>query len=84
MSHPHISTGLYLLMGWLVLIAIKPLVASVPTAGLWWLVAGGVAYTAGVVFYATDSRWRYGHFVWHLFVMAGTACHFVAVYAYAG
>ena len=84
MSHPHLSTGLYLLMGWLVLIAIKPLVASVPTAGLWWLVAGGVAYTAGVVFYATDSRWRYGHFVWHLFVMAGTACHFVAVYAYAG
>jgi len=84
MSHPHISTGLYLLMGWLVLIAIKPLVASVPTAGLWWLVAGGVAYTAGVVFYATDSRWRYGHFVWHLFVMAGTACHFVAVYGYAG
>ena len=84
MSHPHISTGLYLLMGWLVLIAIKPLAASVPTAGLWWLVAGGVAYTAGVVFYATDSRWRYGHFVWHLFVMAGTACHFVAVYGYAG
>ena len=84
MSHPHLSTGLYLLMGWLVLIAIKPLVANVPTAGLWWLVAGGLAYTAGVVFYATDSRWRYGHFVWHLFVMAGTACHFVAVYGYAG
>jgi hemolysin III len=83
MSHQHLSTGLYLLMGWLVLIAIKPLVANVPTAGLWWLVAGGLAYTAGVVFYATDSRWRYGHFVWHLFVMAGTACHFVAVYGYA-
>jgi hemolysin III len=83
MSHPFISTGLYLLMGWLVLIAIKPLVASVPAAGLWWLVAGGLAYTAGVIFFATDSRWRYGHFVWHLFVMAGTACHFVAVYGYA-
>lgn len=83
MSHPFVSTGLYLLMGWLVLIAIKPLVASVPAAGLWWLVAGGLAYTAGVIFFATDSRWRYGHFVWHLFVMAGTACHFVAVYGYA-
>ena len=83
MSHPHLSTGLYLAMGWLVLIAIKPLMAHVPAAGLWWLVAGGVAYTAGVVFYATDSRWRYAHFVWHLFVLAVTVCHFFAVYGYA-
>ena len=83
MSHPHLSTGLYLAMGWLVLIAIKPLMAHVPATGLWWLVAGGVAYTAGVVFYATDSRWRYAHFVWHLFVLAGTVCHFFAVYGYA-
>jgi hemolysin III len=83
MSHPYLSTGLYLLMGWLVLIAIKPLVATLPSAGLWWLVAGGLAYTFGVVFYIGDSRWRYGHFVWHLFVLAGTICHFVAVYGYA-
>ena len=82
-THPHLSTGLYLLMGWLVVIAIKPLMDSMPAAGLAWLVAGGLAYTAGVAFFAADSRWRYGHFVWHLFVMAGTACHFVAVYAYA-
>ena len=81
--HPHLSTGLYLLMGWLVVIAIKPLMASMPAAGLAWLVMGGVAYTAGVVFFAADARWRYAHFVWHLFVMAGTSCHFVAVYAYA-
>ena len=54
-----------------------------PAAGLAWLVTGGLAYTAGVVFFAADARWRYGHFVWHLFVMAGTTCHFVAVYAYA-
>ncbi len=81
--HPHVSTGLYLAMGWLVVIAMKPLIASVPDAGLWWLVAGGLAYTGGVVFYATDSRWRYGHFVWHLFVLAGTVCHFFAVYGYA-
>jgi len=82
-KHPHLSTGLYLLMGWLVVIAVKPLMDSMPAAGLAWLVAGGLAYTGGVVFFAADSRWRYGHFVWHLFVMAGTACHFVAVYAYA-
>ncbi len=81
--HPHLSTGLYLLMGWLVVIAIKPLMDSLPAAGLAWLVAGGVAYTLGVVFFAADARWRYGHFVWHLFVIAGITCHFVAVYAYA-
>jgi hemolysin III len=78
-----VSTALYLAMGWLVVIAMKPLLASVPAAGLGWLVAGGLAYTAGVVFYAADSRWRYGHFVWHLFVLAGTVCHFFAVYGYA-
>jgi hemolysin III len=83
MSHPYLSTGLYLLMGWLVIIAIKPLMAALPSAGLGWLVAGGLAYTAGVVFYIGDSKWRYGHFVWHLFVLAGTVCHFIAVYGYA-
>lgn len=83
MPHPIISTSLYLLMGWLVLIAVNPLSARVPVSGLLWLIAGGVAYTAGVVFFAADSRLRYGHFIWHLFVMAGTACHFCAVYWYA-
>ena len=83
MSHPILSTSLYLLMGWLVLIAVNPLSARVPASGLLWLIAGGVAYTAGVVFFAADSRLRYGHFIWHLFVMTGTACHFCAVYWYA-
>ena len=77
-----LSTALYLAMGWLVLIAAKPLFERVPGWGLFWLVAGGLAYTAGVGFYAAD-RLRYGHFVWHLFVLAGTACHFVAVLYYA-
>jgi hemolysin III len=81
--HPRISVGLYLLMGWLVVVAIKPLLLKMPPWGLLWLVAGGVAYTAGVFFFAADSRIRYGHFVWHLFVIAGTACHFVAVLIYA-
>jgi hemolysin III len=83
MSHPIVSTSLYLLMGWLVLIAINPLYARLPASGLLWLVAGGVAYTGGVAFYSTDSRLRYGHFIWHLSVIAGTTCHCFAVLWYA-
>src|SRR5512134_4064943 len=70
-----LRTGLYLAMGWLVLVAIKPLWLRMPSWGLFWLLAGGVAYTVGVVFYAA-KRVRYSHFVWHLFVIAGTVCHF--------
>jgi hemolysin III len=80
--HPRISLGLYLAMGWLIVIAIRPLWLRMPPAGLLWLAAGGLAYTAGVLFF-TARRIRYGHFVWHLFVLAGTACHFVAVLNYA-
>jgi len=84
MSHPAWSTGLYLAMGWSVLIALGPLVERVATGGLVLLAAGGLAYTAGVVFFTLDSRLRYGHFVWHLFVVAGTSCHYFAVLHYAG
>ncbi|MDO9387669.1 MAG: hemolysin III family protein [Thiobacillus sp.] len=83
MSHPILSTGLYLLMGWLIVIAAEPLSARMPVTGLLWLVAGGLAYTLGVIFFVLDARLRYGHFIWHLFVMAGTACHYFAVYGYA-
>jgi hemolysin III len=83
MSHPIISTGLYLLMGWLIVIAVHPLTARVPASGLLWLVSGGLAYTVGVAFFAADSRLRYAHFIWHLFVMAGSACHYCAVLWYA-
>lgn len=82
-SHPIFSTGLYLLMGWIVVIAVEPMFAKVPTAGLLWLLAGGLSYTLGVAFFATDSKLRYGHLVWHLFVLAGTACHYFAVLWYA-
>jgi len=82
-SHPAISTGLYLFMGWLILIAAVPMYERVPLSGLLWLVAGGVAYTAGVAFFVADSRLRYGHFIWHLFVLTGTACHYWAVFRYA-
>ncbi|SFM74050.1 PAQR family membrane homeostasis protein TrhA [Nitrosomonas communis] len=81
--NPIISTSLYLLMGWLILIAIYPLYTRIPVSGLLWLVAGGMAYTIGVFFFVTDSRFRYGHFLWHLFVMVGTACHYFAVLWYA-
>jgi hemolysin III len=80
--YPKLSTGLYLAMGWLILIAIKPLWLRVPSWGLFWLLAGGIAYTVGVVFYAA-KRVCYNHFVWHLFVITGTACHFIAVLRFA-
>jgi hemolysin III len=80
---PRLSTMLYLGMGWVAVIAIKPMWELIPGWGLFWLVAGGLAYTLGVAFFATDHKVRYGHFVWHLFVAAGTACHCVAVLFYA-
>jgi hemolysin III len=82
-GHPRLSTVLYVAMGWLILIAAKPLWNAMPTWGLFWLAAGGVAYTAGVAFYAADQRMKYAHFLWHLFVLAGTGCHFIAVLRYA-
>jgi hemolysin III len=82
-GHPIFSTCLYLLMGWIIVIAIDPLLTRVPTAGVLWLLAGGLSYTAGVAFFATDSHLRYGHLIWHLFVIAGTVCHYFAVLWYA-
>lgn len=79
-----LSTGLYVAMGWLGLVAIKPLWLGMPAAGLGWLFAGGIAYTLGVIFFLLDHRIRYSHFVWHLFVTGGTACHCVAVHGFAG
>jgi hemolysin III len=83
MVHPVISTGLYLVMGWVIVIAAGPMLAEVPTAGLLWLLAGGLFYTLGVAFYATGSRLRYGHLIWHFFVLGGTVCHYFAVLWYA-
>lgn len=76
------STALYLLMGWLIVIAARPMMLHMESAGLWLLAAGGLFYTGGVVFYVRDHR-RFHHAVWHLFVMGGSACHFVAVMRYA-
>ena len=84
LEHPWLSTGLYLAMGWLVVIAAVPVSERIPLPGIALLVAGGLAYTAGVVFFVLDSRWRYAHAIWHAFVVAGTAFHFFAVLYYAG
>jgi hemolysin III len=83
LSHPWISTGLYLVMGWLVLFAAIPLVERVPQLGITFLVAGGVAYTVGVVFFVLDSRVRYAHAVWHGFVVTGSGFHLFAVLNYS-
>ena len=73
-----LSNCLYLGMGWLVIVALKPFCFHVRPSGPFWLLAGGIAYTAGIGFFAA-TRLRYSHFIWHLFVIAGTACHFIAV-----
>ncbi len=78
-----LSVAIYVSMGWLVLIATKPLSEVMPIEGMLWILAGGVVYTAGVPFYSASSRFRFGHLVWHCFVLAGTACHFVAILRYA-
>ena len=76
------SLFIYLLMGWLIIIAINPLVASLPSAGLWWLIAGGLSYTFGVAFFVLDEKIRHFHGVWHLCVLAGSICQFICLYFY--
>lgn len=77
-----ISMMLYLLMGWLALVAIRPLLHALPAAGAAWLLAGGLIYSAGIYFFINDERIRHGHGIWHLFVLAGSLCQFVSVAGY--
>jgi len=77
-----LSVIIYLLMGWLVIIAIRPLVRVLPIAGLAWLLAGGLLYTVGVIFYSWDKKIPYGHGIFHVFVLAGSICHYIAVILY--
>ncbi|MBP6443464.1 MAG: hemolysin III family protein [Gemmatimonadales bacterium] len=79
---PRLSTALYIGMGWLAVVAVPPLARAMPPAGLAWLIAGGLCYTGGVIFYVRGHR-PYRHAVWHLFVLAGSACHYAAVLGYA-
>ena len=78
------SVPLYVAMGWLGAIAGVQLFEQLPGWGLFWLVAGGVLYTAGILFYANDERWRHAHGIWHLFVIGGTACHYITVLYFVG
>jgi hemolysin III len=80
--HSWLSIVLYLVMGWLAVVAIKPILLLVPLPGILLILAGGLAYTGGLSFFAAH-RLRYNHFIWHLFVIAGTTCHFFAVLWYA-
>ncbi|MDP3083186.1 MAG: hemolysin III family protein [Rubrivivax sp.] len=78
LRHPLGSTAMYFALGWLAFIAAGPLIERMPPDALMLLLAGGGAYTVGAVFFLLDHRVRYGHFVWHLFVLAGSTCHFFA------
>lgn len=77
-----VSMVLYVLMGWLALVAVRPLVSALPPAGTAWLVAGGVIYSAGIYFFINDERIRHGHGIWHLFVLGGSLCQFVSIARY--
>jgi hemolysin III len=78
LKHPLASTLLYVALGWVALVAAVPLFERMSAAGLAWLVAGGLAYTAGALVFLFDSKLRYAHFAWHLLVLAGSTCHFFA------
>jgi hemolysin III len=77
-----LSLVIYVLMGWLALVAVEPLWQALTPAGFAWLVGGGICYTVGIIFYATDHKVRHGHGLWHLFVLAGSICHFFTVLLY--
>ena len=77
-----LSLVIYVLMGWLALVAVSPLLTALTPRGFSWLAAGGACYTVGMVFYAIDEKLRHGHGVWHLFVMGGSTCHFFTVLLY--
>ena len=77
-----LSVIIYLLMGWLAITAIKPLTRALPIPGLIWLIAGGLFYTFGVIFYALDKKILYGHEIFHVFVLASSVCHYAAIYFY--
>ena len=75
------STALYIVMGWLAVIAWGPMIRALPVAGVAWMVAGGLCYTLGVIFFSW-RRLRFNHAIWHLFVLAGSACHVIATVLY--
>jgi hemolysin III len=73
---------LYVVMGWLILIALGPLLRHLPMMGFWWLAAGGLFYTVGIVFYALSDKVIHAHGIWHLFVIVGSVCHYISIFMY--
>ncbi|MGD8926217.1 MAG: hemolysin III family protein [Thioalkalispiraceae bacterium] len=73
---------IYFVMGWLIVVVLKPLLASLPFIGFLWLLVGGIFYTSGIIFFALDTRYPWMHGVWHLFVLAGSISHYVAILVY--
>lgn len=81
-GHRILSLVIYVLMGWLAVVAAVPLVQALSWEGFLWLAAGGLVYTIGIIFYVFDEKWRHGHGVWHLFVLGGSVCHYFTVVSY--
>ena len=77
-----VSVALYVLMGWLIVAAFGPLKHALPTVGIAWLITGGICYTAGIIFFAYSKKISYMHGIWHLSVLAGSVCHYIAVVRY--
>lgn len=77
-----VAMVIYLAMGWMVVLVINPLLAKLPLAGFYWLLAGGIFYTSGIVFYVLGQRIAWAHSVWHVFVLAGSTCHYMAIFFY--
>ncbi|MCW8908805.1 MAG: hemolysin III family protein [Sedimenticola sp.] len=73
---------IYFVMGWLIVLALQPLLVVLPAVGFFWLLAGGLFYSSGIVFYALDHRYPWMHGIWHLFVLAGSISHYVAILFY--
>jgi len=80
-SYPRLSTLMYVLMGWVIVVAIKPLISSMETRGLMWLLAGGLAYSIGAIFYQ-NKKLKFNHAIFHLFVLIGAASHYIVIYFY--
>ena len=77
-----LSVVIYLMMGWIAMVAVRPLSRALSGAGMTWLISGGIFYTMGIVFYALDKKFVYSHGIWHLFVLAGSVCHYFTIYLY--
>jgi len=77
-----LSVIIYVIMGWLMMVALKPLLAVLPCTGFWWLLLGGCLYTGGLIFYFFDENIRHFHGIWHLFVLGGSICHYITMFLY--